>query len=86
MTSGVEGDPAMKVPRVSWGQIGRVEEPGRYRFMFGWVTITADDLAIWYRYPDASFALYESASESGNEYRLGSVNLNGSSIETLDMR
>jgi hypothetical protein len=44
--------------------------------MFGWVTVTAEDLAIWSKYPQATFALYETASESGTEYRLGSVNLN----------
>lgn len=44
--------------------------------MFGWVTVTAEDVDIWARYPEATFALYETASEGGTEYRLGSVNLN----------
>ena len=40
------------------------------------MTITADDLAIWSQFPEATFALYEGASENGDEYRLGSVDLN----------
>jgi len=66
----------MMVARVGWGNVGKVQEPGRYMFRFGWVTITAEDLAIWNQFPEATFALYEVASESGNEYRLGSVDLN----------
>src|SRR5450432_2903252 len=27
-------------------------------FKFGWLTITADDLAIWQKYPTAAFTLY----------------------------
>lgn len=46
-------------------------------FRFGWVTITTEDLAIWSQYPEASFALYEvPGSESGDEYRLGTVDFN----------
>ena len=70
----------MNVPRVSWHQLGKIAVPGRRQLMFGWVTVTAEDLGIWSRYPDATFALYETASEGSTEYRLGSVNLNS----TLD--
>jgi hypothetical protein len=67
----------MSVARVIWQDVGRVTEPGRYMFKFGWVTITADDLAIWTAYPDATFALYEvlGPEQLNNEYRLGSVQL-----------
>ena len=66
----------MMVARVSWGNVGKVQEPGRYMFRFGWLTIRADDLAIWSKFPEATFALYEVASKNGDEYRLGSVDLN----------
>ena len=33
----------MMVARVGWGNVGKVQEPGRYMFRFGWVTITAED-------------------------------------------
>ena len=57
-------------------QVGTVRDPGRYMFRFGWVSITAEDLAIWNRFPDATFALYEVPSAEGHdEYRLGSVDL-----------
>ena len=63
----------MMVARVGWGNVGKVQEPGRYMFRFGWVTVTAEDLKIWERFPEATFALYE--VPGANEYRLGSVDL-----------
>ena len=63
----------MEVGKVTWQKVGRVAEPGRYMFTFGWVTVTADDLAIWRQFPDASFALVKIASvDIEDEYRLGS--------------
>jgi hypothetical protein len=61
-----------KVHKVTWAQVGRVAEPGRYLFTFGWLTITAADLAVWRQYPDAAFTLVgQSTTEAGEEYRLG---------------
>jgi hypothetical protein len=46
-------------------------------FKFGWVTITAEDLAIWEQHPNAAFTLFSpvSATETeetiGEEFRLG---------------
>ena len=58
--------------KITWTQVGRVTEPGRYLFTFGWLTITEADLAIWKKFPDASFTLVvQSASEAAEEYRLG---------------
>ena len=45
------------VNKVTWQKAGRVTEPGRYMFRFGWLTVTADDLAIWRQFPDAAFTL-----------------------------
>jgi len=42
---------------------------------FGWLVITADDLAIWRQYPTASFALFRTANEAKQEYRLGAFEL-----------
>ena len=56
-------------------------EPGRYMFTFGWLTITAEDLAIWEKYPDAAFTLVstatatESGDETVDEFRLGTFEL-----------
>ena len=38
-------------------------------FTFGWLTVTADDLAIWEKYPNAAFTLYGKAKapEPGDE-------------------
>jgi hypothetical protein len=41
-------------------------------FTFGWVTVTAEDLAIWNRFPSASFALVRKPAENDeDEFRLG---------------
>lgn len=69
------------VNKVTWAQVGRVTEPGRYMLRFGWVTISVEDLAIWQQYPDAVFTLYTTLSaigteeKVGEEFRLGIVDL-----------
>jgi len=73
------------VNKITWAQVGQVTEPGRYLFAFGWLTITADDLAIWKQYPSAAFTLYstgtttqpsdETEKEPGEEFRLGTFEL-----------
>jgi hypothetical protein len=61
-------------------QAGRVTDPGRYMFRFGWLTITADDLAVWQAYPNAAFTLIsgkapppseDDEQPPGEEFRLG---------------
>lgn len=70
--------------KITWAMAGRVTDPGRYMFRFGWLTITADDLAIWRAYPNAAFTLIrtltsppaETVEESvGEEFRLGAFDL-----------
>lgn len=41
----------MAVNKITWDRVGRVTEPGRYMYTFGWLTITAGDLEIWKLYP-----------------------------------
>lgn len=51
-------------------------EPGRYMFRFGWLTITAEDLAVWEQFPNAAFTLVSTGyTESTEEFRLGSFEL-----------
>ena len=59
-------------------------EPGRYMFRFGWLTITADDLAVWQAYPNAAFTLIRGTAPppaegdeqpAGEEFRLGMFEL-----------
>jgi hypothetical protein len=65
-----------EVHKVTWAQVGRVAEPGRYLFTFGWLTITAADLAVWQQYPDAAFTLVvQSTPDAVEEYRLGAFAL-----------
>jgi hypothetical protein len=71
---------AVDVNKITWTQAGRVTDPGRYMFKFGWLTITADDLAIWQAYPNAAFTLIGTTAPApvegeeqpaGEEFRLG---------------
>ena len=74
----------LEAKKINWAIAGRVTDPGRYMFRFGWLTITADDLAIWQAYPHAAFTLIrtltlpraETDEEAvGEEYRLGTFDL-----------
>ena len=67
----------MSVDKVTWQQVGGVTEPGRYMFRFGWLTITAEDLAVWERLPNAAFTLVRTtvATDTGDEFRLGAFEL-----------
>ena len=67
----------MAVNKVTWAQVGRVTEPGRYIFRFGWLTVTAEDLAVWEQFPNAAFALVTTAAADvvGEEFRLGTFEL-----------
>jgi hypothetical protein len=73
-----EPAPLPPIKKVSWAQVGRVAEPGRYMFRFGWLTITAEDLAVWEQHPSAVFTLFRTATvteEVGDEFRLGTFEL-----------
>ena len=72
---------ALTVHKVTWTQVGMVTEPGRYMFRFGWLIITADDLAIWKQFPNAAFTLCNAGTttqpggETEEEFRLGTFEL-----------
>ena len=55
--------------KITWAMAGRVTDPGRYMFKFGWLTITADDLAIWQAYPNAAFTLQDATVALGGKRR-----------------
>jgi hypothetical protein len=67
------------VDKITWDRVGRVTEPGRYMYTFGWLTITAGDLAIWQQYPNAAFTLLARHSEPeetvGEEFHLGAFDI-----------
>ena len=70
----------MVVNKVTWQQVGHVTEPGRYIFRFGWLTIAADDLAVWEQFPDAAFALVKTTAkdadtDAAEEFHLGAFGL-----------
>jgi hypothetical protein len=50
---------------------------------FGWLTITAEDLAIWEQFPNAAFTLVPHGStEPAEEFRLGSYNISPGQEQT----
>ena len=55
------------VNKINWQKAGGITEPGRYMFTFGWLTVTAKDLAIWKQFPDARFTLVENAHGAGDD-------------------
>ena len=67
----------MAVNKLTWQKVGGVTEPGRYMFTFGWLTISADDLAIWHQFPEAAFTLVKTSAtaDDEDEYHLGAFNL-----------
>ena len=78
------------VTKVTWQKAGLVTEPGRYMFRFGWLTVSAEDLAVWKQFPDAAFTLVKMPEQSGaqggalqagalEEYHLGAFELAASS-------
>jgi len=45
-------------------------------FKFGWLTITAEDLAVWEQFPNAAFTLVGTGSaEAEDEFHLGAFEL-----------
>lgn len=78
------------VNKITWKKAGGVTEPGRYMFTFGYLTVTAEDLAIWKQFPDAAFTLVEiprtreipaegnaenAANQPAEEFHLGAFEL-----------
>ncbi len=80
----IDKPPELTVNKITWPLIGRVTDSGRYMFRFGWLTVTAADLAIWKAYPNAAFTLIRSSTPppagtdeelAGEEFRLGTFEL-----------
>jgi hypothetical protein len=47
-------------------------------FRFGWLTVTAEDLAVWEQFPNAAFTLVTTStatSVAGEEFHLGTFEL-----------
>ena len=66
----------MAFDKVTWQKVGRVTEPGRYMFTFGWLTIAVEDLAIWKQFPNASFSLVRiQAADDLDEFHLGAFDV-----------
>jgi hypothetical protein len=53
-------------------------------FRFGWLTIAAEDLAVWGQFPDAVFTLVKTAAatptDEAEEFHLGAFELRETSL------
>ncbi len=67
----------MVANKITWQQAGHVTEPGRYMFRFGWLTVTAEDLAVWEQFPNAAFTLVRmpATPDAEDEFHLGAFEL-----------
>ena len=67
----------LSVSKITRRQVGRLTEPGRYALSFGWLTVTAEDLAVWEKFPNAAFTLVKTASagDDAEEFWLGSFEM-----------
>ena len=66
------------ITKITWQRAGQVTEPGRYMLRFGWLTVTAEDLAIWRQHPEAAFTLVELpeiADDGREQFHLGAFEL-----------
>lgn len=94
MIDKIASSPELTRTKITWQKAGRVTEPGRYMFTFGWLTVTADDIAVWRRYPEARFTLLQipksstpkssdevtgDAVEDADEFHLGTFELSAAS-------
>lgn len=72
------------VNKITWQKAGRVAQPGRYMFAFGWLTVTADDIGIWQQFPNAAFTLVklpDSDDGVAEEFHLGAFDLPQEDVE-----
>jgi len=60
--------------KLIWAEVGKATEAGRYETRYGLVEITADDLWVWSKYPNAAFVLMRPFSDDKCA-RLGSFEL-----------
>ncbi len=66
------------VNKITWQKAGRVAQPGRYMFTFGWLTVTAEDIGIWQQFPNAAFTLVRlpgSGDGIAEEFHLGAFDI-----------
>jgi hypothetical protein len=78
-----DASPGLSVTKITWPEVESVNEPGRYMFKLGWLTITAADLAVWKQFPNASFTVLRTVTMAhsrneawvGEEFRLGTFEL-----------
>ena len=63
--------------KIAWSDLNNVQEPGRYPFLDGFITVLEIELAIWRRNPNARFDLMrKNPIHNEIEYVLGNASEN----------
>ena len=62
--------------KLTWVDVGMATEPGQYQSRYGLVEVTADDLWVWQKYPNAAFVVMQPSPFSDETVsRLGTFEL-----------
>jgi hypothetical protein len=62
--------------KLTWAEVGMANEPGRYETRYGLIEVTADDLWVWSKYPNAAFVVMQPSPFSEETVsRLGTFEL-----------
>jgi hypothetical protein len=62
--------------KLTWAQVGLAAEPGQYDSQHGVIEVTAADLWVWSKYPNAAFVLMQPSPHSDETVsRLGTFEL-----------
>jgi hypothetical protein len=62
--------------KLTWVDVGKATEPGRYDSRYGLIEVTSDDLWIWQKYPNAAFVVMQPSPYSDETVcRLGTFEL-----------
>jgi hypothetical protein len=69
----VAGCPGGMKTTVTWRDVGSPIQPGNYQFTNGMVTVTANEIAVWQKHPDAMFTV--AALSRPGHYGLGEYEL-----------
>jgi hypothetical protein len=71
--------------KLTWAEVGMANEPGRYETRYGLIEVTADDLWVWSKYPNAAFVVMQPSPFSEETVsRLGTFEL-GEDCDALGM-
>ena len=62
--------------KLTWAEVGMATDPGQYNSRYGLIEVTADNLWVWTKYPNAAFVVMQPSPFSEETVsRLGTFEL-----------